>query len=100
MTTNDPLDSFLSAVPIKHLSRPVEKKSTCGLLFNPDGTVRARPEFIAMQKRRKQLSEDTACTFDEWSFCGFRIKKGEKSVFKTVLGEPAFTIEQVYYTGG
>ena len=46
-------------------------------------------------KKERKLSEETAMSFQEWSDCGYRIVKGEKSEIRDVMGVPQFTKEQV-----
>ena len=56
------------------------------------GLVQASPQT---QPKRRQLSEDTAMSYDEWALCGYYIRSGEKSEMRDILGIPQFTIEQV-----
>lgn len=65
------------------------------LEIGPDGCVVASQQFLQLQAYRDSLSEDTCCSFKEWSEAGYHILPGAKSMFKDALGVPQFTLEQV-----
>lgn len=88
--SKDNLDDFLSDV-----KKPDVVQVKLCMLYWPNGCVRPRPQFLAEQRAKKRLTEDTGCTFEEWKELGYWIKKGEKSMFRSPLNEPLFTIEQV-----
>ena len=71
-------------------------RTYCGLDFNRDGTVARNPMWEVWLEKRNSLDEDSCCSFNEWSNAGYRVKRGEKSMFKDILGVPQFTKEQVY----
>lgn len=65
------------------------------LKLTPEGLVAADPQAIERAARMAELDDDSCCSFEEWRASGYMIKKGEKSVFRDVLGIPQFTKEQV-----
>jgi hypothetical protein len=71
-------------------------RTYCSLEYNKDGTVARSPEWEEWLKKRNSLDEDSCCSFNEWAAANYRIRKGEKSFFKDILGVPQFTKEQVY----
>ena len=71
-------------------------RTNCSLDFSRDGTVARNPEHEEWLKKRNSLDEDSFCSFSEWSGAGYRVKKGEKSFFRDILGVPQFTKEQTY----
>ncbi len=72
------------------------QRTYCSLEYNKDGTVARNPAWEEWLEKRNRLDEDSCCSFNEWSGAGYRIKRGEKSMFKDILGVPQFTKEQVY----
>lgn len=71
-------------------------RTYCSLDYNKDGTVARNPAWEEWLKKRNSLDEDSCCSFNEWAAANYRIRKGEKSFFKDILGVPQFTKEQVY----
>lgn len=63
--------------------------------YHPRGYILPSPTAQARLKYISTLSEETCASFDEWKACGYRIKRGAKSMFKDIDGVPQFTIEQV-----
>jgi hypothetical protein len=72
------------------------QRSHCRLEFLRDGSVARSPDHEAFLKKRNSLDEDSCCSFNEWSGAGYRIKKGEVSMFRDILGVPQFTKEQTH----
>ena len=99
ITDSDPLDNFLDGIPEAKGAPKSEPPVKFIFQYGPDGCIKLSParkaQLLAEQSARKKLTEDTGCTFNEWKELGYWIKSGSKSIFKSPLGEPLFTIEQV-----
>ena len=98
---DDDLDFNLASyasTPIRQ-AKPIKTKS--GLSYDEDGLIKAKSETVSKKSSAtpatipKHLTEDTCCSFNEWSDSGYIVKKGEKSYFRDCLNIPQFTVEQV-----
>lgn len=72
-----------------------QRRPTNQLEHTPDGLVHVGEHALRRIERIASLDEDSCCSFDEWANAGYRVRRGERSMFRDITGIPQFTKEQV-----